>query len=133
MSFSTRCMKAEDWAEIRYFKITDFNRPDNIGYEFMIWIDNLRHKLGLKIYPSSDSRTPESNEAAGGASKSAHLDPICDAMDFSGIRMTASTRYALVALAIQEGCERIGVYANGSVHLDRTEDIRPSPVLWTKV
>ncbi len=132
MPFSSRTMAPEDWKLIRYFKPSDFNHPDKIGYEFMRWVDDVRHDLGEKIYPSSDHRTPEANAAAGGAKKSAHMEVPCDAMDFSGLKMTGQVRFKLVTTALAHGCERIGIYENGVVHLDRSEG-RPSPVIWTKV
>ncbi len=32
-----------------------------------------------------------------------------------------------------QGCQRIGTYANGSLHLDRSEGKRPHPRMWRVV
>lgn len=132
MNFSTRTMKPEDWAKVHpEFKPHEFDHPDKMGYEFMLWLHKLRLRLGFSLSVSSDHRTPEHNSSAGGAKKSAHMDVPCDAVDIH--KLTSHTRYKLVQGAMAMSCQRIGVYENGSVHLDRTEDERPSPALWVKV
>lgn len=134
MTFSTRCMRAEDWSKVApEFTPQEFNHPEKMGYEFMLWLHQVRLKLGMSLRPSSDYRDDGANENAGGASKSAHMDTPCDAIDFSAKDMTAVKRFKLVEVAMKLGCQRIGIYENGSVHLDRTEDKRPSPVIWVKV
>lgn len=125
-------MTAADWDKVYpEFQPHEFDFPDKMGYEFMLWLHKLRIKVGFSIHISSDFRNPAHNDTVGGASKSAHMDTPCDAVDIH--KLTSVTRYKLVKAAIELGCQRIGVYENGSVHLDRTEDERPSPVLWVKV
>lgn len=136
--FSTRTMQAADWKRLQYFTAREFRYPEAMGYEFLVWLDHLRGKLGSPLKISSDHRPPERNAAAGGASDSAHMDVPCNAVDISAASLPSKVRYRLVQLAMDLGCRRIGVYANGSVHLDRGETkpngtTRPAPVLWEKV
>lgn len=132
MSFSSRTMQAADWAKVApEFKPSEFDYPDLMGYEFMLWLHKLRIKAGFALHISSDHRKSDHNSTVGGASKSAHMDVPCDAVDIH--KLTSVSRFKLVRVAIELGCQRIGVYENGSVHLDRTESVRPSPVLWVKV
>lgn len=133
MAFSTRTMQPADWAGLRHFRPGDFKAPERMGYEFVRWLDDLRATLGWPLLVSSDYRSPERNAAAGGAFASAHMDTPCDAVDLSARCFpTSARRLELVIAAITLGCRRIGIYENGSVHLDRTEDRRPRG-LWTKV
>jgi uncharacterized protein YcbK (DUF882 family) len=138
MPFSTRAMKPEDWKDIKHFKPTDrgFRAPERMGYEFMCWLDKVRERAGVRMFISSTVRDAAQNAAAGGASKSAHMDALCDAADFAGekpgVPMSGKDRLAIVRAALELGCTRVGVYPNGSVHLDRTEDRRPSS-MWVTV
>lgn len=136
MPFSTRTMRPEDWAEVKHFGPDEFNYPDRLGYEFVHWLDTVRAHAGVPFHPSSDYRDPARNASAGGASKSAHMDTPCDAIDLAGatpgVPMPSAHRLAIVQAALHLGCRRIGIYANGSVHLDRTEDRRPK-ALWVTV
>lgn len=133
MAFSARTMRPADWTMLRHFAPHEFNHPDAMGYEFLRWLDDLRDRLGQSLTVSSDHRPPERNAAAGGAATSAHLDTPCNAVDLSAHGMTSAKRFAIVRLAMEMGCRRIGIYANGSVHLDRGEDGRAADVLWVKV
>lgn len=137
MPFSTRTMRAEDWSEMApEFTPQEFDHPEKMGYEFLRWLKDVRQKAGVPMHPSSDYRDPAHNATAGGASKSAHMDTPCDACDFAGekkgVPMPGKHRLAIVRAALALGCVRLGVYENGSIHLDRTEDRRPSS-LWVKV
>lgn len=136
--FSTRCMTVEDWAQIKYFSMEEFKAPLKMGYEFMLWLDNVRARAGVSMTPSSSYRSPEYNKSVGGAKDSAHTDEPCDAVDFRkdptpGDPNWNRARFAIVKAAIALGCTRIGFYPNGSLHLDRTESTRPSHCLWNAV
>ncbi|MBA3645332.1 MAG: peptidase M15 [Gemmatimonadaceae bacterium] len=131
-------MAPADWKGIRHFAPAEFKYPARMGYEFMRWLDQVRIEAGVPMYPSSSYRPPKYNKAVGGAADSSHTDPICNAVD---IRRAPSdgdpnwnlARWKIIQAAMKLGCRRIGIYADGSLHLDRTEDVRPSPRLWTKV
>jgi hypothetical protein len=137
MPFSTRCMRPEDWAELKHFTPAEFTKPLVLGYEFMKWLDEVREAAGVVMLVSSSYRTPEHNAAVGGAGDSAHTEIPCDAVDIRKNPKTAVTwnhdRFRIVRAAIAHGCQRIGIYQDDSIHLDRTEDVRPAPRLWIRV
>lgn len=134
--FSTRTMTDADWPTIRNFSKHEFNYPEAMGYEFVQWLDQLRDLAGVPIHLVSDHRPPERNAAAGGASNSAHMDLPCNAVDI-GKRPTPDDpnwnrhRFAIIRAAMRLGCTRLGLYPSGSLHVDRAEDTRPAPRLWT--
>ena len=138
MSFSSRTMQPDDWALIRNWRSREFAKPDSMGFEFMLWLDNLRDRAGVPMVCTSSFRSAEHNIAVGGATDSAHTDIPCDAVDI-GERPRPDdpnwnlSRWKIVTAAIELGCKRIGLYANGSIHLDRTETKRPAPRLWRVV
>ena len=138
MPFSSRAMRAADWLEIKHFKPIEFHHPEKMGYEFVKWVDELRAEAGVPIVITSDSRTPANNKAVGGASDSAHVDVPCNSIDI-GMRPRKDdpnwnySRFQIISTAIRKGCRRIGTYKDGSLHLDRTEDVRPAPRIWTVV
>lgn len=138
MPFSSRAMQAADWLEIHNFTPIEFKNPERMGYEFMKWLDRVRVNADVPMHVSSSYRSPEYNKSVGGASDSAHTDDICDAVD---IRMAPRpddpnwnySRWQIVMAARDLGCRRFGSYANGSLHIDRTEDRRPAPRFWIMV
>lgn len=131
-------MTAEDWAGIVHFRPGEFRHPDKMGVEFMRWLDELRRVANVPITVTSSYRTRAHNARVGGAADSAHCDVPCNAVDI-GERPRASdpnwnyTRWQIVQAAMALGCQRIGLYANGSIHLDLTHDERPAPRLWRVV
>jgi hypothetical protein len=135
---STRTMRPNDWAQIRNFRPEEFKAPGKMGYEFMLWLDRVRDMAGVSMTITSSYRSPEYNRSVGGAQDSAHSDEPCEAVDI-GKRPTTNdpnwnhARYRIVTAAMALGCSRIGMYSNGSLHLDRTEGKRPAPRLWTAV
>lgn len=138
MAFSSRRMTAGDWAEIQHFTPADFKNPDRMGYEFVKWLDGVRELAGVPILVSSDYRDPAYNASVGGAKDSAHTDDPCNAADIRKHPTPSDpnwnfARFKIVDAALQSGCVRIGFYPNGSLHLDKTEDKRPSPRLWNAV
>lgn len=138
MPFSTRTMTTDDWATLAYFRPSEFRHPDKMGVEFMRWLDDLRRVADVPIVVTSSYRTKAHNTRVGGAKDSAHCDVPCNAVDI-GERPRADdpswnyTRWRIVQTAMAMGCQRIGLYANGSIHLDMTHDERPAPRLWRVV
>src|SRR3990167_4075166 len=124
-------MLAADWAKLRHFRASEFQRPERMGFEFMQWLDELRAIAAVPIITTSSYRTPEHNRAVGGATNSAHSDTPCNAIDI-GERPRPDdpnwnfSRWSILTAAIKLGCQRIGMYANGSLHLDRSEGKRPA-------
>lgn len=138
MGYSTRCMRPEDWEEIKYFKPSEFKNPEKMGYEFMLWLDDVRATAEVPMDITSSYRSPKYNREVDGAKDSAHTDIPCDSVDI-GMRPRPDdpnwnySRWQIVNTAMDKGCKRIGSYANGSLHLDRSEDTRPSPRMWRVV
>lgn len=138
MSFSSRTMRAADWLEIKNFTPIEFRNPGKMGYEFMKWLDQLRDNAGVPMTITSSYRSPAYNKSVGGAPDSAHTDEPCDSVDI-GMRPRKDdpnwnySRWQIVTTARDMGCERIGLYSNGSLHLDRTEKKRPAPRMWVVV
>jgi uncharacterized protein YcbK (DUF882 family) len=140
MTFSTRCMTDADWhsGKVKFFVRSEFRYPNKMGYEFILWLDKVRGIAGRKTDVTSDYRTPAHNAEVHGAQDSAHEDEPCDAVDLKAIILPDDPngnlwRFVIVQTAMQLGCTRIGVYKNGSVHLDMTEHCRPAPRLWIQV
>lgn len=138
MPFSSRTMAAPDWLRIKNFRPNEFKHPEKMGYEFMLWLDEVRTTAGVSMTITSSYRSPAYNAAVGGATDSAHTDVPCDAVDI-GKRPTQAdpnwnlARYRIITAAMALGCKRIGMYPSGSLHLDRTEDERPAPRIWIAV
>lgn len=136
--FSSRTMRPEDWAEIRHFSPDEFRAPDKMGYEFVRWLDALRERAGVPMHITSSYRSPAYNKQVRGATDSAHCDVPCDAVDLGERKRPDDpswnyTRWQIVTTAIAMGCQRIGTYANGSLHLDLTHHRRPAPRMWRVV
>ena len=138
MPFSSRTMRPEDWAEIDFFLPSEFRSPAKMGYEFMRWLDRVRKAADVPMIISSSYRSPTHNESIGGAKNSAHMRVPCNAIDIVE-RPRADdpswnyTRFRIMKAALDNGCVRIGTYADGSLHLDREEGALPSPRMWRVV
>ena len=130
-------MRPEDWAELKWFKPTEFKQPLLMGYEFLKWLDRVREGAGVRMLVSSSYRSPEHNEAVGGAEDSAHTDIPCNAVDVrrdpKALLGWNHATFQIVSTAIALGCKRIGIYADDSIHLDMTHDQRPAPRMWRVV
>lgn len=131
-------MKPADWAKIKHFGPSEFKNPEKMGYEFMLWLDGVREEAGVPMTITSSYRSPAYNASVGGASDSAHTDTPCDSIDV-GMRPRPAdpnwnySRWQIFNAAIKRGCQRIGMYSNGSMHIDRTEGKRPAPRIWVVV
>jgi uncharacterized protein YcbK (DUF882 family) len=132
-------MQAADWAGCPHFPPTEFKNPEKMGFEFMMWLERVRVKANVPMVITSSYRSPAYNTQVGGAKDSAHTDEPCNAVDI-GMRPRPGddpnwnySRWQIVMAARDLGCQRIGSYANGSLHIDRTEDKRPAPRMWRVV
>lgn len=139
MAFSKRVMTPADWAKLApYFKPSEFKEPMKMGYEFMMWLLQVRKDAGVPMNPSSSYRSPAYNKSVGGATDSAHCDVPCDSVDIAMEPRPDDpnwnySRFKIMKAALDNGCQRIGTYQNGSLHLDRTEHERPAPRMWRQV
>lgn len=137
--FSSATILPEEWATLSpHFSPGEFVHPELMGREFIVWLNQVRAAAGVPMHITSSARTLEHNAQVGGAKDSAHTDPICNAVDIGKAPTDDDpnwnlARWQIVKAAIDHGCTRIGIYPNGSLHLDRTEDVRPSPRLWIAV
>lgn len=128
-------MTDADWNKVKYFTPAEFARPELMGWEFVMWLDTVRHVANVPMDVTSSYRTAAHNRAVGGAADSAHCDVPCEAVDI-GMRPRPDdpnwnmSRFQIIFTACQLGCVRVGTYADGSIHLDRTEPRRPSPRMW---
>ncbi len=137
MSFSSRTMQENDWESLKYFKKSEFAYPENMGYEFMMWLDRLRDIAGVQMNVSSSFRTPEHNQRVKGASNSAHCLIPCEAVDIrkhikDNDKHWNYARFRIVKIALEMGCRRLGIYLNGSLHIDRSEQ-HPNDRIWIQV
>lgn len=135
--YSSRCMRPEDWDEIKHFAPKEFKKPLLMGYEFMKWLDLVREGAGVVMLISSSSRDEDYNAVVGGAKHSAHTHVPCDAVDIRRNPKTPVTwnhdRFKIVQVAMTLGCQRLGIYKDESIHLDRAEKYLPAPRLWIEV
>jgi zinc D-Ala-D-Ala carboxypeptidase len=129
--FSTRTILPHEWTLIKHFKPSEFKEPEKMGFEMMRWLDLVRERAGVPFRITSSYRSPEYNKEVGGAKDSAHTDVPCDAVDIG--KPTNEARYKIIRAAMDCGCQRLGLYQNGSIHLDRSEDSRPAPRIWIAV
>jgi uncharacterized protein YcbK (DUF882 family) len=130
-------MAAGDWKAIKHFLPTEFAAPEQMGVDFVFWLDTVRETAGVPMHLSSSYRTPAHNKAVGGAADSAHCDSPCNAVDIAKTPTADDphwnvARGRIVRAAYAAGCVRVGFYPNGALHLDRTEDRRPA-ALWNAV
>lgn len=139
MPFSSRTIRPQDWALVQHFTPDEFKEPGKMGFEFIRWLDELRDRAGVPMRITSSYRSPDYNRSVGGASDSAHSDVPCNSVDIGKLPDAVSdpnwnyARYKIIQHAILLGCTRIGMYPNGSLHLDRSEDKRPAPRIWIAV
>jgi zinc D-Ala-D-Ala carboxypeptidase len=138
MTFSTRTMQPADWLQSTYFNATEFTAPEKMGVEFIQWLNEVRKLADVPMRITSSYRSPAHNARVGGASGSSHSDTPCNAVDIGRMPSPSDPnwnhgRFRIIQAALELGCTRIGIYPNGSVHLDRTEDQRPDERLWVTV
>lgn len=123
------------WGEIApEFHAREFHCPNEMDVSFLRLLSRTRRRAGVPFRIISDYRSPERNEEAGGATKSAHMERPCRAVDLHV--KNNYERFQVVQAAMLEGFVRVGVYpahegGSGSVHLDASE-VNPAPRCWTR-
>lgn len=130
------------WEKVFHFSRDEFSSPDAMAPEFVYFLDRVRGRAGVPIRITSTVRSREHNAAVGGALDSSHMDIPCNAADVEPVPTVDdphgnTARWKIVFAAYEEGCKRVGIYSNGSIHLDLTGEShgghRPEPSLWVKV
>jgi len=98
----------------------------NMEQYFMVFMDNLRTKVGKPLRFTSAYRSVEHEKKMGRTGNSAHTEG--KAMDIS--TPDSVTRFQVVKAAIELGCKRIGInFEKNFVHLD-TSDKLDKNVMW---
>jgi len=117
--------------ELKYFKISEFDSPDEPGSgKFMsestlLMLDKTRDLSKTSFVITSGYRTPKHNKKVGGVNGSAHTKG--RAVD---VKCYSSTgRYKIIKAALEVGFNRIGV-SGSFIHLDNDPDKSPH-VIWT--
>lgn len=121
---------------MKYFDISDFDSPDEIGSgskmsEVLLRILSLvREKYGKPIYINSGYRTISHNENVGGKSNSSHLTGLAIDITDNNKRqkMCSSNRFKLIELFMDYGVNRIGV-SDMFIHFD-IDDMKSPNVMW---
>ena len=117
--------------KFKYFTYGEFDSPDlegsgkNVSDELINMLDIVRKKYGKSVVINSGYRTPEHNEAVGGASSSSHLKGL--AVDIACKNST--DRFKLINILLQVGFKRIGM-GSTFIHADIDKD-KSQNVLWT--
>jgi len=87
--------------ELEYFHDTEFNYPEDMDEEFLEFLDQVRDGAGIKMFITSDGRSPSENVNTGGWVDSYHLvmpDRKACAVDFH----TSGTRDRIKELAEED-------------------------------
>lgn len=117
---------------IKYFNLSEFDSPDDIGsgenmdINFVRKLDEAREIAGIPFKVNSGYRTPFHNTMVNGVKSSSHMNIPCNAVD---IRVESSSdRFLIISAAIQVGINRIGIGKN-FVHLD-ADKTKSQDVTW---
>lgn len=121
------------WADIKYFKPSEFDSPDKPGsgedymsLEFVKVLDNIRAAVGFPLKVNSGFRTRAHNRAVGGATTSAHMTGYAADIHTGSWDKT----FKVLHSAITRGIKRIGIPASGTyIHLDMSPN-HASPRVW---
>lgn len=111
------------------FLPSEFKNPYEMDAHFLYWLYKVRQDSPVPFRIISDARP-----AGIGASRSAHMERPCRAVDLQA--MNSYERACILAAAIRHGCVRWGTYPGdekdkGGVHID-CSILNPSPRAWTR-
>lgn len=97
---------------MQHFSASEFNLPDQMDPEFLLFLDAVRDRAGLSFNLKGDARTPQRNAEVGGVPTSLHLfDPAnkgfqCRAVDFTTNELDKHiipyAAFALIAEAVAQ-------------------------------
>ena len=117
---------------IKYFNLSEFDSPDEVGsgdnmdIDFVRKLDEAREMAGIPFKVNSGYRTPFHNSMVGGGKSSSHMNIPCCAVDIKAD--DSKTRFLIMSAAIKVGINRIGIGKN-FLHLD-TDKTKSQDVIW---
>tara|TARA_R110000765_G_scaffold183776_1_gene289627 strand:- start:83 stop:436 length:354 start_codon:yes stop_codon:yes gene_type:complete len=115
---------------MKYFNITEFDSPDELGSgekmceDFLDKIDLARSKFDKPININSGYRSKAHNKKVGGKSKSSHLVGCAADLHCNN----SIDRYDLINCLLDVGFNRLGI-AKTFIHIDCDPDKTPN-VVW---
>ena len=116
--------------DTKNFKAKEFSCPccglNNMSQVMVETLQRIRDKVGKPIYITSGSRCPEHNADVCGKKNSAHLKGT--AVDIAIKKADSRLRFDIIAYAISEGIDRIGIDDN-MIHLD-IQSTLPHRQMW---
>ena len=118
--------------EIKYFELSEFDSPDDIGsgenmdLDFVRLIDEAREIAGVSFKITSGYRTPKHNTSVGGSITSSHMNVPCNACDIAV--PDSFTRYKVISSLLKVGINRIGIGKN-FIHCD-TDKNKSQDLIW---
>ena len=122
------------WKKISpLFVPAEFRDPNAMSASFLERLHRARIIAGIPFPIISSARTPATNTAAGGATRSAHMERPCRAVDIAARTPIAS--YRILRACIAADFQRVGVYgprnsAATVIHVDDSPTL-PRPRVWT--
>jgi uncharacterized protein YcbK (DUF882 family) len=123
--------------ELRYFRFEEFDCKckkcrtnseglgiDIMDMDFLMMLDDARHKAGVSFRISSGVRCSAHNRASGGKKDSAHLDGL--AVDI--VCSDSRTRGYMIGALYEAGFNRIGIHPD-FLHVD-DDPAKDADVVW---
>ena len=116
--------------DLTYFKITEFDSPDEVGSgyrmnkDFIRRLDTARGIAGIPFKINSGYRTAAHNEKVGGRVGSSHKKGLAADIRYYGSR----ERYLILNALMQVGINRIGI-AKTFIHCDVDKN-KDEDVIW---
>ena len=116
--------------DLTYFKITEFDSPDEVGSgyrmnkDFIRRLDTARGIAGIPFKINSVYRTAAHNEKVGGRVGSSHKKGLAADIRYYGSR----ERYLILNALMQVGINRIGI-AKTFIHCDVDKN-KDEDVIW---
>jgi len=108
---------------LEFFKADEFDYPDQMDEEFLLWLDEVRSAAGVPMVITSDFRPSDDDSTHS-------LGIAVDVAAASG-----RWRYLIVKAALACGAKRLGVY-DKHIHLElpvgrhKLPEHIPTPSLW---
>ena len=122
--------------KLKYFKLDEFDSPDQVGSgaeymssDFMYKLDLARHYAQIPFTINSGVRTPEHNAKVGGKPNSSHLSTTEGGACAADIKYLGSrSRFIIINSLLRAGLSRIGVH-EVFIHVD-DDPSKDKDVIW---